>query len=189
MPIRFGTYNIRNRRNGGLESTLRVMSQANMYLGIFLEKKCTDGIYTHESAGYCVVATDAPSRHRGGVALFYRPSPLFAVEAVREYGSNVLSFELVTGELRWYIIGCYLTPDDTLMIERVVATDAPSRHRGGVALFYRTSPLFAVEAVRKFGLNVMSLQLATGSRRWYIIGCYLAPDDISTIESVVAALK
>ena len=59
------------------------MSQANMDLGIFQETKCTDGIYTRESAGYRVVATDGPSQHRGGVALFYRPSPLFEVEAVR----------------------------------------------------------------------------------------------------------
>ena len=58
------------------------MSQANMDLGIFQETKCTDGIYTRESAGYRVVTTGAPSRHRGGVALFYRPSPFFAVEAV-----------------------------------------------------------------------------------------------------------
>ena len=29
----------------------------------------------------------------------------------------------------------------------------------------------------------------TGERRWYIIGCYIAPDYISMIESVVAALK
>ena len=92
MPIRFGTYNIRNGRNGGLESALRGMSQANMDLGIFQETKCTDGIYTCESAGYCVFATDAPSQHRGGVTLFYRPSPLFEVEAVREYGPNVLIF-------------------------------------------------------------------------------------------------
>ena len=61
MPIRFGTYNIRNGRNGGLESALQGMSQANMDLGIFQETKCTDGIYTRESAGYRVVATDAPS--------------------------------------------------------------------------------------------------------------------------------
>ena len=46
-----------------------------------------------------------------------------------------------------------------------------------------------MEAVRQFGLNVVSFQLATGARRWYIIGCYLAPDDTSTIESVIAALK
>ena len=46
-----------------------------------------------------------------------------------------------------------------------------------------------MEAVRQFGTNVMSIQLATGARRWYIIGCYLAPDNTLTIESVVAALK
>ena len=84
--------------------------------------KCTNGIYTRESAGYLVVATDAPSRHRGGVALFYRPSPVFAVEAVREYGPNVMSFELATGARRWYIIGCYLAPDNTSTIERVITT-------------------------------------------------------------------
>ena len=61
MPIRFVTYNIRNRRNGGLESALRGMSQANMDRGIFQETKCIDGIYTRESDGYRIVATDAPS--------------------------------------------------------------------------------------------------------------------------------
>ena len=100
MPIRSGTYNIRNGRNGGLELALRGMSQANMDLGIFQETKFTEGIYTRESAGYLVVATDVPSRHRGGVALFYRPSPLFAVEAVRQFGPNVMSFQLATGERR-----------------------------------------------------------------------------------------
>ena len=99
---------------------LRGMSQANMDLGIFQETKCTDGIYTRESAGYHVVATDTPSRHRGRVTLFYRPSPLFAVEAVREYGSNVISFEVATGARRWYIIRCYLAPNETETIDRVV---------------------------------------------------------------------
>ena len=104
-----------------MESALRGMSQANMYLGIFQEKKCTDGIYTRESAGYRVVAPDAPSRHRGGVALFYRPLPLFEMEVVLEYGPNVLSFEAATGARRWYIIGCYLSPNNTEKIEREVA--------------------------------------------------------------------
>ena len=71
MPIRFSTYNIRNRRNGGLESALRGMDKANMDLGIFQEKKYTELIYTRELSGFRVVATDALSRHRGGVALFY----------------------------------------------------------------------------------------------------------------------
>ena len=109
VPIRFGTYNIRNGRNGGLESALRVMAQANIDLGILQETKCTEVIYTRESSGYSVVATDAPSRHRSGVAVFYRPSPLFAVEAVRQFGPNVVSFQLAMEARRWYIIGCYLS--------------------------------------------------------------------------------
>ena len=120
MPIKFGTYNIRNGRNGGLESALQGMTQATIDLGVFQETKCTDGIYTRASAGYRVVATEAPSRHRGGVALFYRTTAQFAVEKVREYGPNVLSFKVVTGRRRWYIIGCYIAPDDARTIERVV---------------------------------------------------------------------
>ena len=120
MPIRFGSYNISNERNRGLDSA-QGMSQANMDLGIFQKAKCTEGIYTRESARYRVITTDAPSQHRGGVALFYRPSPLFAVEAVRQFGPNVMSFQLATGVRQWYIIGCYLALDDTFTIESVVS--------------------------------------------------------------------
>ena len=46
-----------------------------------------------------------------------------------------------------------------------------------------------MEAIQKFRPNVVGFQLATGDRRWYIVGCYLAPEDTLTIESTVAALK
>ena len=98
------------------------MAQANMDLGIFQETKCTDGIYTREPAGYSVVAMEALSQHRGGVAIFYWPSPLFAVESVRQFGPNIVGFQMSTGARRWYIIGCYLYPGDTSTIESVVAT-------------------------------------------------------------------
>ena len=91
-----------------------------MDLGILQETKLTDGIYTRGSAGYSVFATDALSRHRGGVAIFYRPAPHFTVEALRKFWSNVIGFQLAAGARRWYIVGCYLAPDDTLTIERVV---------------------------------------------------------------------
>ena len=106
MPISFGTYNICNGRNGGLKSALRGMSQANMDLGIFQETKFTDGIYTRGSAGNSIVAAYAPSRHRGGVAVFHRPAPHFAVEAVQQFGPNIIVFQLVTGAWRCYIVGC-----------------------------------------------------------------------------------
>ena len=82
VTISFGTYNICNGRNRGLESALRGMSQANMDLGNFQETKVTDRIYTCGSYGYSVVTMDATSRHRGGVEVFYQPAPHFVVEAV-----------------------------------------------------------------------------------------------------------
>ena len=103
-----------------MEAALRVMDQANMDLGVLQETKFTDGVYTCASAGYRVVATDAPRRHRGGIALFYKEGADFAVEEVRPYGPNAMSFEVVTGRRRWYIIGCYLAPDNARTIEQVV---------------------------------------------------------------------
>ena len=102
--IRFGTYNIWNGRNGGLESALRGMYQANMDLRIFQETKLTDGIYTRGSDEYSAVTTYTPSRHRGRVLVFHRPPPRFVVEAVQQKGPNVVSFQLETGERQWYIV-------------------------------------------------------------------------------------
>ena len=110
VTIRFGTYNIRNGCNSVLESALRGVSQANMDMGIFQETKVTYGIYTCGLDGYSVVATDTPSRHHSGVALFHRLEPHFAVEAVQTFGPNVIYFQMATGERRWYIVGCYLAP-------------------------------------------------------------------------------
>ena len=81
------------------------MSQANMDLRIFQETKVTYGIYTRRSDGYSAVAKDAPIRHRGGVAVFHRPAPHFAVEAVQQFRPNIVGFQLATGERRWYIMG------------------------------------------------------------------------------------
>ena len=75
-------YTIRNGRNGGLESALRGMSQANMDLGVFQETNLTKRIYMRESSGYKVVATEATSAHIGGVSVFYRAAEHFFVESL-----------------------------------------------------------------------------------------------------------
>ena len=45
-----------------------------------------------------------------------------------------------------------------------------------------------VEAVEKFGPNVLGFQLATGARRWYIVRAYIVPEDTETMERVVAEI-
>ena len=115
-PIRFVTYNFCKDRNGGLELVLRGMYQANMHLRILQETELTDGLYTCGSAEYSVVATDAPSQHLGRVAVVYRPSTHYAVEAVQQFGPNVVGLHLAMEERQCYIIGCYLTFRDTSAI-------------------------------------------------------------------------
>ena len=56
-------------------------------------------------------------------------------------------------------------------------------------MFHRPAPHFVVEAIQKFGSNVVGFHLETGERRWYIVECYLALDNTWRIESVIAALK
>ena len=53
--------------------------------------------------------------------MFHRPALHFAVDAIHQFGPNVVSCHLATGAQRWYIVGCNLAPDDNLTIESVVA--------------------------------------------------------------------
>ena len=46
--IAVATYNICSGRNGGLESALRAMDGIGADLGILMETKVTDGIYTQK---------------------------------------------------------------------------------------------------------------------------------------------
>ena len=96
-PIGFSTYTICNGRNGGLEPTLRGMSQANMGLGILQETKITDNIFTCRSAEYSIVALDKPSQYRGGLLVFHQLAQNFSVEAIQKFGPNAVGFHLVTG--------------------------------------------------------------------------------------------
>ena len=51
------------------------------------------------------MATEAPSAHRGGVAIFYREVEHFSVEEIYLHGLNVIRFKLVTGRRRWHVVG------------------------------------------------------------------------------------
>jgi hypothetical protein len=74
-------------------------------LGILLEIKVTDGIYTQKLSGYSVAASNAPSAHQGGIALFWQPNKLYEVKDWQIHGPNVLTFVLVTGSQRFFCCG------------------------------------------------------------------------------------
>jgi hypothetical protein len=111
------SYNIQSGCNGGLESALRAIKLMGFDFGVLLEMILTKGVYTRWSSGYHVQATHAPSAWQGGISLFWRASDLYEVEEVELHGPNVLSFQLVLGATRYYILGCYIPANDltTLM--------------------------------------------------------------------------
>ncbi len=62
--------------------------------------------------GYNVFASNAVSVRQGGIALFWRDNDLYEIKESKICGPNVLSFKLVTGKTRFYVVGAYLPPSD-----------------------------------------------------------------------------
>jgi len=87
--------------------------------GVLLETKLTKGVYTCWSSGYNVRSTHAPRKWQGGISLFWRTSGTYEIEVVEICGPNVLSFQLVSGAARWYIIGCYIPPNDSTTLTHI----------------------------------------------------------------------
>jgi hypothetical protein len=117
--IRIGTYNIRNGRAGNLEGSLRVMNKINMDIVLLTKTKLTNDQHTKRAFGYDVVAMKARSKAQGGVALIYRESEYWKVESVKRFGSDVISFQLATGQKRYSCVGGYIPPKDKSIIESV----------------------------------------------------------------------
>ncbi len=95
------------------------MKQMGVDCGVLLETKLTKGVYTRWSSGYNVRSTHAPSKWHGGISLFWRTSGTYEIEEMELHGPNVLSFQLVLGAMRWYIIGCYIPPTDLTTLTHV----------------------------------------------------------------------
>ena len=70
----------------------------------------------------------------------------------------------------------------------VHATNAMSNQQGGVALVFRASSYWQVESIREFGPNVISCRLVTGRRTIGLIGAYVPPNDLDTMQYVHQAV-
>ena len=56
-------------------------------------------------------------------------------------------------------------------------------------VFYRDAPNFHAEALHQHWPNMLSFQVVSGGRRWFVSGCYLAPDNAVTIKCVVGGIE
>jgi exonuclease III len=114
-----GMYNIRNGRAVNLEGALREMNKMNMDIILLTETRLTNDQHTKRAFGYDVVAIKARSKAQGGVALIYRESEYWTVESVKCFGSDVISFQLATGQKSYSWVGGYIPPKDESISESI----------------------------------------------------------------------
>jgi Reverse transcriptase (RNA-dependent DNA polymerase)/Endonuclease/Exonuclease/phosphatase family len=119
--LRWCTYNVRHSGNGRLQQVLKSCNELRIDFGILTETKISNEHYPRRYADYDIKGTVA-TNVQGGVLVFWRSNPSgFSIESIVIKGKNVLSFIIVSGALRWKVIGCYLPPseDDALTLQEV----------------------------------------------------------------------
>ena len=97
------------------------MSQANVDMVLLQDNNIMNRCYAQESAYFCVVVSDALSRHHWGVALFYKYLLRFAVEAHQHHSLKFISLQMVTGGQRWHMVVCYFVPHGASTLESAIA--------------------------------------------------------------------
>ncbi len=69
-----------------------------------------------------MIASEATSPQQGGIALLWTAGHQdFEVEAVKIVSPNVLTFQLVTGSVQFFVIGAYIPPADTTGVDALRA--------------------------------------------------------------------
>jgi hypothetical protein len=87
-------------------------------LAVVTETKITDVRHTHLASGYKILASRAASHNQGGIALLWKENHRgFEVESAKIVTPNLLTFLLVTGNERFYCMGVYIPPTDTMGVE------------------------------------------------------------------------
>ncbi len=90
---------------------------------VLTETKLTDERYPKLVLGYWVILSKAASPQQRGVALLWRAEHQdFEVKAVNIVSPNILTFQLVTGEDQFFVLGAYIPPTDTTGVDDLRAT-------------------------------------------------------------------
>lgn len=120
--FKVASWNIIDGRKGML-SAARGLHQLNVDIAILTETKITDNRYPKVTSGYQVRCTQAASSHQGGVALLWRDNtPGYIVESVlTNWGPNIITCQIMTRDVRIFLVGAYLPPKSTTSAEQLKA--------------------------------------------------------------------
>ena len=96
------------------------LAQMGVGIGILTKTKVTNDQYLKPLSGYRVLVSKVASPHQGGIGLIWREDhDGFEVEAVRPLTPNLMSFQLVKGNKRYYVMGIYIPPNCTMGVDNL----------------------------------------------------------------------
>jgi hypothetical protein len=105
------TWNIMSGRGAGLTAAAKGLCHLGVGCAVLTETKLTNEQYPKLVLGYWVISLKAASPQQGGVALLWRAEHWdFEVEAVNIASTNILTFQLIAGEDRFFVLGAYNPP-------------------------------------------------------------------------------
>ncbi len=111
-------WNIRCGWNLGLASAAKRLAQVGVGVAVLAEMKITDDPYPKHASGYKIISLKATSHKQGGIALVWKDGhDSFKVEAARVVTQNLLTFQLVTGYKRFYMMRIYNPLNDTMGVD------------------------------------------------------------------------
>jgi hypothetical protein len=115
-------WNIRCGCKAGMTSTAKELEQMGVGLAVLTETELTDDHYTRIASGFKILATKATSHNQGVIALLWKENhPGYEVELAQIATPNLLTFQLITGDERFYCMGIYIPPTDTMEVENLRA--------------------------------------------------------------------
>ncbi len=102
-----------------LAAVAKGLRQMGVGCVVLAETKLTNDRYPRFVQGYHVIASRATSPQQGGIALLWRELENlgFLVEAVSIVSPNILTFQLVMGGVRFFVMGAYIPPADTTGVD------------------------------------------------------------------------
>jgi hypothetical protein len=89
---------------------------------VLTKVKITNNKYPRCASGFKVILSKATSHSQGGIFLLWNTgNASFEVEAAKIITPNLLTFQLVTGYERFYVMGIYIPPNDTMGVDALHA--------------------------------------------------------------------
>jgi hypothetical protein len=91
------------------------LAQIGVGCALLTELRLTHNKHPRYTPGYNVIASKATSHNQGGVALVWKEGDdLPGVEVACIVTPNLLTFQLITDVERFYVMGIYIPPNDSL---------------------------------------------------------------------------